>query len=213
MMQKSLQKTQYKPNNKGTKTLFNNPTLEKLSRTHIAVPISLLLLYAVALIFWSILRTEVSSTIIFGLYITGFISFTLVEYLLHRFVYHMRTNTNIKKNIQYHMHGIHHEYPKDKDRLAMPPLLSMSITSLLLYLLHLLIGSYSFSFLSGFTTGYALYLFMHYILHRHKAPKNGFKKLWVYHSIHHYKDESVYFGVSTPVWDYVFGTRYKNDKI
>ena len=208
-MHKTIKKQRYNPNHKGSKTLFSNRLLERLTRTHIAVPITLLLIYALSILLWACLRTNTSALQISVLYLGGLTFFTLVEYLLHRFLYHMKTNTDNKRKIQYNMHGVHHEFPKDKDRLAMPPLLSISLSTLILYLFHSVLGEYSFGFFSGFITGYALYLFMHYILHIHKAPKNIFKKLWAYHSIHHYKDETVYFGVSTPIWDFVFGQGIK----
>jgi sterol desaturase/sphingolipid hydroxylase (fatty acid hydroxylase superfamily) len=30
--------------------------------------------------------------------------------------------------------------------------------------------------------------------------------LWVNHSVHHYKDGEIVFGVSSPLWDYIYGT-------
>ncbi|BDD08987.1 hypothetical protein FUAX_14190 [Fulvitalea axinellae] len=198
-----------KPNNKGTKRLFKNPMLEKMTRTHISVPISLLLAYAAGMLIWAIYRTNVPVSNSVALYFLGLFSFTFVEYALHRFVYHMRATTERQRKIQYTMHGVHHEFPKDKDRLALPPVISLSIATALLFLLRLVIGDYTFGFLSGFVTGYSLYLFMHYIMHAYPPPKNFMKKLWVYHSIHHYKDETVYYGVSSPLWDFVFGTVYK----
>jgi sterol desaturase/sphingolipid hydroxylase (fatty acid hydroxylase superfamily) len=54
--------------------------------------------------------------------------------------------------------------------------------------------------------GYAGYLFVHYIVHAYPPPKNRLKQLWINHSVHHYKDGKKAFGVSPPLWDYVFGT-------
>ena len=70
-------------------------------------------------------------------------------------------------------------------------------------------GDFVFAFLPGFLVGYASYLFVHYIVHAYAPPKNFFKALWVNHSIHHYKDNTVVFGVSSPLWDYVFRTMPK----
>ena len=50
----------------------------------------------------------------------GWLFFTLFEYSMHRFFFHMKIGNAIKKRIQYTFHGVHHEYPNDKDRLAMP---------------------------------------------------------------------------------------------
>jgi sterol desaturase/sphingolipid hydroxylase (fatty acid hydroxylase superfamily) len=118
----------------------------------------------------------------------------------------METDTELKEKIQYSFHGIHHEYPKDKGRLAMPPVVSILLAAGLLFAFHWAIGEYTFAFLPGFVMGYASYLFVHFIVHAYQPPKNLFKILWVNHGIHHYKDHSKAFGVSSPLWDYVFRT-------
>ena len=118
-----------------------------------------------------------------------------------------------KKEAQYKMHGVHHDYPKDKQRLAMPPFLSITIATILLLIFELILDKYSFSFLAGFLVGYAMYLLVHYSVHIFRAPNNFLKALWVNHSIHHYSPEDAMFGVSSPLWDYVFGTTPKKKGI
>lgn len=195
-----------KPNNKGTKQLFENKILERLSRTHIAVPITLFVLYSAGLLIWSVFNTELPAATTVALFFAGLLIFTLIEYMVHRFVFHMRTHTKLRKSIQYNFHGVHHEYPKDKDRLAMPPIASITISTILLFLLRLVIGDYTFAFLPGFLIGYASYLFVHYIVHAYPPPRNVFKILWVHHGIHHYKRQDAAFGVSSPLWDVIFRT-------
>jgi sterol desaturase/sphingolipid hydroxylase (fatty acid hydroxylase superfamily) len=140
------------------------------------------------------------------LFVSGFLIFTLIEYFVHRYVFHMEPDTEIKEKIQYNFHGVHHEYPKDKGRLAMPPVLSVLLAAILLYVFHFVIGEYTFAFLPGFVMGYASYLFVHYAVHAYQPPKNFLKILWINHSIHHYKDHNKAFGVSSPLWDFVFRT-------
>lgn len=195
-----------KPRHKGTKQMFENPILERLSRTHIAIPITLFLMYSVGLLYWSVVNTELKVVLTISLFFVGLLVFTLVEYLAHRYIFHMATYTALRKKLQYAMHGVHHDYPKDKDRLAMPPVMSIAIATLLLFLFRLVMGDFVFGFLPGFLTGYASYLFVHYIVHAYPPPKNKFKTLWVNHGIHHYKDDDKAFGVSSPLWDYVFRT-------
>jgi sterol desaturase/sphingolipid hydroxylase (fatty acid hydroxylase superfamily) len=194
------------PKNKGTKQLFKNPILEKLSRTHISVPLIIFFSYSVALLYWSITHTSLSLITTVSMFVTGFISFTLVEYLVHRYVFHMGTFNTWREKFQYTVHGVHHEFPKDKTRLAMPPLLSVTVSTLLLLLLRLVLGDFTFSFLPGFLVGYAMYLSVHYMVHVYQPPRNFFKVLWVNHAVHHYKDGEYVFGVSSPLWDYIFGT-------
>jgi len=194
------------PKHKGTRQLFKNPVLEKLTRTHIAVPLSIFILYSASLLYWSVTHTTLTVWVTIGMFFLGLLFFTWVEYITHRYIFHMNTYTEIRKKIQYTMHGVHHEFPKDKDRLAMPPLLSVTVSTVLLLLLKLILHDFVFAFLPGFLVGYALYLSIHYMVHAFQPPKNFLKKLWVNHSMHHYRDGDMIFGVSSPLWDYVYGT-------
>lgn len=195
-----------RPQQNGTKQLFENPILEKLSRTHIAIPLVVFSIYSAGLLYWNVTHTSLAFFTSLVMFILGLISFTWVEYLIHRYLFHMSTYTKLRAKLQYTMHGVHHEYPKDKDRLAMPPLLSITISTLLLFLFRLILGDMVFSFLPGFLVGYALYLAVHYMVHAYPPPKNYFKILWINHSIHHYKNGDGVYGVSSPLWDYLYGT-------
>lgn len=194
-----------KSNNAGIK-VFKNPIIDKLTRTHISVPLTLFSIYSGALLYYSITHTELSLVSTSSLFILGLLSFTLTEYLIHRYLFHMDTHTEQRKKTQYVIHGVHHEYPKDKSRLAMPPIASITLATALLFIFRLAIGDLVFSFLPGFLMGYAGYLFVHYILHAYQPPKNGFKILWIHHGIHHYKNPEKAYGVSSPLWDYIFRT-------
>lgn len=201
-----------KPRQSGTQKLFDNPILEKISRTHIAFPISLYLTISAALLTYAMMYTNMATYLIPLLFFSGFLFFTLIEYLMHRYLFHMSTEKPWKKRMQYTMHGVHHDFPKDKDRLAMPPIVSILYAVILFFVFYSLMNTKVFGFLPGVMTGYATYLFVHFIIHAYPPPKNFFKYLWIYHAIHHYKDNTVVFGVSSPLWDYVFGTLPKKKK-
>ncbi len=198
-----------KPQNKGTKQLFKNPILEKLSRTHISVPLIIFFSYSTSLLYWSVTHTSLSMGITVAMFFIGLIAFTWVEYMVHRYLFHMGANSEQRAKVQYTLHGVHHEFPKDKERLAMPPVVSITISTILLFLFRLVLGDLVFSFLPGFLVGYAAYLSIHYMVHSFQPPNNFLKILWVNHSIHHYKNGEEVFGVSSPLWDYIFGTMVK----
>lgn len=199
-----------RPQNAGSKKLFENPVLEKLSRTHIAVPLTIFSVYAFVLLLWSVTNTTLSGGLAVLMFFLGLFSFTWVEYLVHRYIFHMAIYTKTREKLQYTLHGVHHEYPKDKTRLAMPPLLSITIATVLLLVFRVLMGDYVFSFLPGFLVGYSAYLSVHYMVHAFQPPKNFLKILWINHSIHHYKNGETVFGVSSPFWDYLYGTMTKS---
>ncbi len=198
-----------KPDNHGSAHMFKNPVLERLSRTHILIPITLFLAVGGYSLYLGIANTAIAGWLGALILVAGFIAFTFVEYMMHRYLYHMLPTNKVKDKVQYTIHGVHHDYPRDKDRLAMPPFISGLYAVILYYLFTFLMGEYAYYFLPGFLIGYALYLGVHYIVHAYQPPKNFLKVLWVNHAIHHYKDPDVAFGVSVPIWDYVFGTAPK----
>lgn len=201
-----------KPNHKGSAQLFNNPVLEKMTRTHIAVPISIFLTIAVGLVYYGITHSFISIFEAIGFFFLGWFIFTLIEYLAHRYVFHMDTDTPLKARIQYLFHGNHHDFPKDKKRLAMPPVVSILYASAFFFIFKVIFGTFVFGVVAGVLFGYAMYLLVHYIVHAYPPPKNIFKQLWINHSIHHYKDHDKAFGVSSPLWDYILGTMPKRSK-
>lgn len=201
-----------RPKNSGTKQLFDNPILEKLSRTHIAIPVSIFFVTGAVLGWYALTNTELAYWLIGVLFMSGLVTFTFVEYWVHRSVYHIEPTTESRAKFQYTMHGVHHEYPKDKTRLAMPPALAIIVAGVLFAFFFVLMGEAAYAFFPGFIWGYAGYLLVHYCVHAYPPPKNVFKLLWINHAVHHYKDGEAVFGVSSPLWDYVFDTMDVKDQ-
>jgi len=195
-----------RPKHKGSPKLFENPILEKLTHTHISFPLIIFGVISVALIYYGLIEKGFEAPIMIGLFATGLFFFTFVEYIMHRYLYHIPATSEKKKKISYTMHGVHHDYPKDKSRLAMPPVLSLIIVTVLFIIYRAVLGDYVFGFLAGFLIGYAAYLAVHYSVHAFKVPNNFLKVLWQHHSIHHYRESDRAFGVSSPLWDYIFKT-------
>lgn len=195
-----------RPKHKGSPKLFENKILEKLTHTHISAPLIIFGVIAAALIYYGIFEEGQTTLTVVVLFVSGTLFFTLVEYLMHRFLYHIPATTKFKKKIAYTMHGVHHDYPKDKSRLAMPPVLSLIVAAVLFTVYRVVLGEYVFGFLAGFLVGYAGYLGVHYSIHAFRVPKNFLKVLWHHHSIHHYRESDRAFGVSSPLWDHIFRT-------
>jgi sterol desaturase/sphingolipid hydroxylase (fatty acid hydroxylase superfamily) len=176
------------------------------------VPLVIFFAYAIGLLYWSVTHTSLTAATTVILFFVGALVFTLVEYIVHRYIFHISTETPAKEKFQYTAHGVHHEFPKDKERLAMPPVLSITLSTILLFVFRLIMGDFVFAFLPGFLVGYAGYLAVHYMVHAYQPPKNFLKILWINHGIHHYKNGEVVFGVSSPLWDYIFGTMPKAER-
>jgi 4-hydroxysphinganine ceramide fatty acyl 2-hydroxylase len=190
--------------------LFDNPVLEALTKTHPLIPITLFTLTSIGLLGYGFNTGQLSVGIGIAMFLFGLVLFSLTEYLAHRFLYHMKPKSAWGQKIVYTFHTVHHEYPRDEVRLAMPPWLSVIIAAGFYGFFRLLFGKLGLAIAPGFLTGYAGYLLIHWLVHAYQPPKNRLRFLWVYHNGHHFKDETTAFGVSSPVWDYVFGTAPKH---
>ncbi len=200
--------------NKGQARLFRNAYLEYLTKTS---PIVIWLMYLPLIVYVPYLTAQAEYFKvgqIIGLFISGLFSWTLAEYLLHRFLFHALVNNKKSKRIQYILHGNHHHYPRDKQRLFMPPVPSIFLATIWELFFFRIMGIASLPFFSGFMLGYLLYGTMHYAIHSIIPPFKWMKPLWRNHYLHHYKDEEKGFGVSSTLWDRAFGTMYpSNGKI
>jgi sterol desaturase/sphingolipid hydroxylase (fatty acid hydroxylase superfamily) len=145
---------------------------------------------------------------VFVTWVIGIFSWTIFEYVAHRFLFHMTPESETGKKIAYILHGNHHHYPRDKQRLFMPAVPSILISSLLFSLQYLVMGDLAFMFFPGFLLGYLIYGSMHYAIHAWNPPFKFMKPLWRNHHLHHYKDQDRGFGVSTTIWDRIFGTMW-----
>lgn len=193
------------------------------------------------------------------LFCTGVFLWTVVEYGLHRFLFHvdnMMPEGPAKGGsaivpwlytIHFLIHGVHHKVPRDNLRLVMPPaLLTPLAAGVHLFFRTFILwwmsqAVYMFMFGSGLI-GYVIYDVTHYALH-HLPLRDGekdeeseegemspvteggvkesiiqcmfcfFRPLLRYlrtvkrvHMAHHYRNHEKDFGITSRLWDIVFGT-------
>jgi sterol desaturase/sphingolipid hydroxylase (fatty acid hydroxylase superfamily) len=143
----------------------------------------------------------------------GAFIWTLAEYTLHRFVFHYRPRTPRQERIVFLFHGVHHAQPQCKTRLVMPPVVSVPLATLFYSFFHLVVGkllgfsAWVDALFAGFGSGYLAYDLTHYATHHFRMRAPGLRYLKRYHMQHHYKTPNQRFGVSSPLWDIVFGTK------
>ena len=136
-----------------------------------------------------------------GAFVAGLAAWTLLEYLMHRWVLHRGPW------IRNH-HEAHHRDPKAF--VGTPTWLSLVAILVVVMLPSALasgqaIGS---SFTAGLALGYLWYGAMHYAAHHgHASPGSYLHRLKRRHALHHHSDAGGNFGVTTLFWDRVFGTR------
>ncbi len=197
-----------KIHNKGQAELFRNQYLEMLTKTH---PLVIWALYTPAfagLPYYAATRFGFDAVKITIGILAGMLFWTFFEYIMHRFVFHWVAESQRAQKIVYVMHGNHHHFPRDRERLFMPPVPSLIIASVIFGLMYLMMGRLVFVFFPGFILGYLMYGSMHYAIHAWNPPFKWMKPLWRNHHLHNYKDDHRGFGVSTTIWDRAFGTMF-----
>lgn len=142
------------------------------------------------------------------LVLAGVFLWSLVEYLLHRFIFHWVEVKEPIRSIASGLHMAHHRTADTKDLILAPPVVSLIFGSLILGLLTLLTWSFATAALleAGIFLGYLAYEWVHYGAHRFKPRTPWGKYLKQYHLRHHFKDPRHSYGVTSPLWDYVFRT-------
>ena len=186
--------------------LFANRFLDFFSRVHPAVPALIFVPVIAGLVLAGVNGgTGAGETVL--LVVGGVALWTLTEYWLHRKLFHWEPDNAIGRRMHFIIHGVHHDHPNDKLRLVMPPGASIPLAALFFGAFWLVFGApTAYPLFAGFLIGYLAYDYTHYWLH-HFVPKSKLgKQLREQHMRHHFQDHRFGFGVSSPLWDVVFGT-------
>lgn len=194
-------------NQNETVRMFESDFLEFFSHIHPATPVIVFTPIIGWFLYLAYAVNELSVISITGLFFLGLFFWTFIEYILHRFAFHYQPKTAWGKRLHYILHGIHHDYPSDATRLVMTPTVSLPLAAFFYGLLWLIFGfAYVNAIFVGLAFGYVCYDTIHYATHHFKLKRGVGKWLRQYHMRHHFQDEDTRYGVSTPLWDYVFGT-------
>jgi sterol desaturase/sphingolipid hydroxylase (fatty acid hydroxylase superfamily) len=200
-------------NKNETVRMFKNDFLEMLTRVHYTVPLIIFLPVVLWFIYKSIFQFHLTFLTIAGLFILGIAVWTLTEYLLHRFVFHLELPGRIGQRIHFIFHGVHHDYPSDSKRLVMVPTVSIPLAILFYYLFRWMLGVEAVApFFSGFISGYLFYDMTHYAVHHFNLKSKFWLELKHHHMLHHFSESDRGFGVSSKFWDLVFRTMYRKRK-
>jgi len=186
--------------------MFETPLIERFSRIHPATPF----------VFWLPVYTYLayrgheaglsfSVELVLGL--SGLFAWTFAEYVLHRFVFHYVGPRLWQRRVHFILHGVHHDFPQDSDRLVMPLGASIPIGIVFYSLFRVLFGPVvADPLFAGFGLGYLVYDGTHYAIHHFRMSSRWGKWIKRHHMVHHHTGANARWGVSTPLWDYVFRT-------
>jgi dihydroceramide fatty acyl 2-hydroxylase len=193
---------------KASPRMFDSALLDKLSRVHPAVPVVIYVPEILVLLGLAVSADGRPSTLgLIGLFVGGYLLWTLSEYWIHRVIFHFEPEEGFGARLHWIIHGVHHDHPNDPLRLVMPPSVSVPLSSLFLVAFWAVLGTpLWYGFGAGFIAGYLIYDMTHYHLHHHKPKTRMGKRLRELHMRHHFQDDTTGFGISAPYWDTAFGT-------
>ncbi|MEM7695710.1 MAG: sterol desaturase family protein [Pseudomonadota bacterium] len=180
---------------------------QKLPITLAVVPLVAVLLVAAVLLGGNPLHLALA-------FVFGWFYWTLLEYLLHRFLMHWEPRGPLgrfaRSLIPGHKH--HHEAPTQYEEDG-AVLIKFMIRPALFALLWwpLVTGSLTIglAITAGNLAGYLAYEIVHAACHFLKLNFPYGRALKRHHAVHHYRDDTVNFGVTTTLWDWVFATKWR----
>ena len=186
--------------------MFETPLIERFSRVHPVMPF----------VFWLPVLGYLGVRGVThgigpltggGLLIGGLLLWTLAEYLLHRYLFHYSGPRGWQRRMHFVIHGVHHDFPQDSDRLVMPLGASIPMGVLFYAAFRAVLGTILVDpVFIGFGLGYLAYDGTHYAIHHFRMSSRWGKWIKRHHMIHHHTGAHARWGVSSPLWDWIFGT-------
>jgi len=145
----------------------------------------------------------------------GLVFWTLLEYFFHRFLLHAEIRNATLREWISASHIRHHGAPRDPNQILVLPTFALVISGVLSGVLLVVTRDLfaSAAILTGIWMGFLYYEAVHYRVHMSLTNSPILQQQRRAHFYHHFSNSEECFGVTSPVWDYVFGTTRKQRAI
>src|SRR5918912_1076566 len=107
--------------------MFDSNFMEFFSHVHPATPVVLYGPVIALMLYLALEHNNLSILSVIAFFAFGVLVWTLLEYVIHRYVFHYQPKSRWGKALHFIMHGVHHDYPNDATRLVMPPIISIPL--------------------------------------------------------------------------------------
>ena len=193
--------------------LFDSEFLNFFSRVHPSIPAIVFGPVVIAMQWLGADRGYGAGSLLL-LTLGGLGIWTLTEYWLHRLLFHWEPDNTFGRRMHFIIHGVHHDHPNDRMRLVMPPAVSIPLAAIFLLGFSAIFGTpAAYPLFAGLILGYLGYDYIHYHQHHHTPRTKLGKRLREQHMRHHFQDHRYGYGVSSPLWDFVFRTMPHSRKV
>ena len=169
-----------------------------------AGPLADFVVYAMASTVLAVLLAIVAPyerrTELMALALLGLVAWTLLEYVLHRFVLHGMQPFQA-------WHAEHHRRPRAL--IGTPTILSTALIAALVFLPVLVLSDLwrASALTFGLLTGYMVYAIVHHATHHWRADTAWLRRIKRHHALHHSPvAAAARSGVTSALWDVVFRT-------
>jgi sterol desaturase/sphingolipid hydroxylase (fatty acid hydroxylase superfamily) len=187
--------------------MFESDFFEFFSKVHPAAPFLLWVPIAIAIPTWAIWSGTTTLPVLAVMAPLGFVTWQVTEYFAHKKLFHWLGVGPISRRFHDIVHGFHHTYPDDPDRLVMPLAVSISLATLVAGLLWLVQApAFTVPWFTGFLSGYLFYDFMHWSTHFRKPRTEWERTMRAHHMAHHFAEPELNFGISNRWVDRLLGT-------
>lgn len=140
-------------------------------------------------------------------FIAGLVTFSTIEYVVHRFGFHSKIPNRKLKRYITNGHVYHHRNPQKIKKLFIPLSIALPASLIPLGIFMLIFGHmYGFWFYLGMVCLYFLYEFMHYSAHHYPINLPFFRQMREYHLSHHKNKPNSRFSITNPFWDWALNT-------
>jgi sterol desaturase/sphingolipid hydroxylase (fatty acid hydroxylase superfamily) len=138
----------------------------------------------------------------------GIVYWSFLEYAIHRWFYHWTPRARGLRRLVESFHVYHHRNPEDRAVWNAGPALVVALTAALAVpplAAFRDVGATAW-FLAGSVLAYAVYEVFHHEVHARPHARGPFATMQRFHRRHHERNWKKNFSVTTPFWDWVFGT-------
>ena len=184
--------------------LFQSNVLEKLT----VIPVGAFVVIWAALFTaavwsaWGSARGPVAAMLVIG----GWLIWLLIEYAMHRYLFHFEPNSDAGRKFAFVIHGNHHAAPNDPLRNLMPPVVSLPLAAILWWLSFSVLGPKGAWLLVGIMAGYIVYDLTHYACHQWPMKGRIAAAIKRHHMRHHHLDTAGNYAITGVFLDHLFGT-------
>ena len=178
-----------------------------LGWVHPVTPLLVWLPVSIGAIMWGATAWQLTNSELALFATAALVSWSLLEYTLHRFLFHPPCKSKKLCRWAQAIHGKHHGDPNHLTFALVSPVNAAVILLSLAGIFFFLVPSRGLTvFIGFFLLGYLSYEYLHLAIHHQKPRTRLGKFLARHHLSHHAQNDEGNFGVTSHLWDWLLGT-------